>query len=67
MKNITVKIENHFGNDVIVPVCVNAQTFAKLVNNATLSKETIKHIQSLGYAVNIKQKIVSLHDVMESA
>lgn len=67
MKNITVKIENQFGNDVILPVCINALTFAELAGTKTLTKTAIKHIQSLGYAVNIKQDIKTLHNLLECA
>jgi hypothetical protein len=62
-KNIVVKISTIYGKDVIIPVCVNARTFAEIAGTKQLTKNTINMIKSLGYHVNIKQEIKTLNDV----
>jgi len=64
-KNIVVKISTIDGNDAIIPVCVNAQAFAKIAGTETLSLRTLNLIKSLGYHVNVKTDVKSLHDIKE--
>ena len=64
-KSIVVQIKNVFGIDKVYPVCVNAQSFASIAGTETLTKETIKHVQALGYAVTVKQEIKTLASVLE--
>lgn len=64
IKSIVVKVVSQYGQKVIVPVCMSAITFADIAGTKTLTKESIKLIQSLGYAVNVKQEIVTLNDFM---
>ena len=66
-KSIVVAIKTQSGTEVVVPVCVNAQTFADIANAKTLSKDTIKHIQKLGYAINIKQEVKTLANIFATA
>ena len=62
-KSIVVQIKNVFGTDKVYPLCVNAQSFAAIAGTETLTRETIKHIQALGYAVTIKQDVKTLANV----
>ena len=51
---ITVKIKNIYGNETVYPVCDTAQTFAKMLNTKTLTREALKHIKALGYSIQVE-------------
>jgi hypothetical protein len=51
-----------YGVTKFYPVCERSQIFAKIAGTVTLTKETIKHIKSLDYAVIIKVREPQLGD-----
>ena len=51
---IIVKIKSVYGNETVYPVCETAQTFAKMLNTKTLTREALRHIKALGYSVQIE-------------
>jgi hypothetical protein len=51
---ITVKIKNVYGQEMIYPVCEKAQVFAKISNTKTFTKDTIQNIKALGYAIKVE-------------
>ena len=51
---ITVKIKNIYGNETVYPVCDTAQTFARMLNTKTLTREALKHIKALGYTIQVE-------------
>ena len=53
---IKIKITENFGNEAIYPVCQNAQTVADIAGTKTLTRSTLKSIQSLGYEIDIAQQ-----------
>ena len=59
-QNITVEIKDVYGVSKVYPVCDEAKIFAAIAGTKTLRPEDIKHIQTLGYAVEIKQREVRL-------
>ena len=57
---ITVKIKNSYGRELIYPVCKQAIIFATIAGKATLSREHIKNIRSLGFTVETQQQTESV-------
>lgn len=57
---ITVSIKHPFGQERIYPVCPTARAFCELTGTKTLSRQNIKSIKALGYAVIVEQKPVKL-------
>jgi len=57
-RTITVKIKNVYGNDLIYPVCDNAQKFAVLTNKKTLSKNELAYIKALGFKVKVEAPVL---------
>jgi len=57
-RTITVKIKNVYGNDLIYPVCDNAQKFAVLTNKKTLSKNELAYIKALGFEVKVEAPVL---------
>lgn len=55
--NITVRLVNQYGTQVIVPVCVTAKTLAELAGTKNLTPVAIKLIKKLGYVVNVEQTL----------
>lgn len=52
---IIVNIRNVYGKETIYPVCDAAKTFAEIAGTATLTPQTMRHIEKLGYRVLIEQ------------
>ncbi len=55
---ILVKIGNNYGNEVIYPVCDDAQVFAAIAGTKTLTAGTIAAIKRLGYKINVEQRSI---------
>ena len=50
---ISVKIRNAYGRDIIDPVCDRAKLFAEIAGTKTLTAEAIYKIIALGVKLNI--------------
>jgi hypothetical protein len=59
---IEIEMRDVYGVTKFYPVCERSQIFAKIAGTVTLTKETIKHIKSLDYAVIIKVREPQLGD-----
>lgn len=46
---IQIEIKRVYGNVVAYPICNQAKLFASIAGTSTLTMETIKHIQALGF------------------
>jgi len=53
---LLVRITNNYGSRVVYPVCETARRFADLVGTKTLTPDTLKKIQALGYAIHVQQE-----------
>ena len=53
---ITVKVREVYGNQVIYPVCEKAQIFASLAGTKTLTTQALKAIKALGYTIVVEQQ-----------
>ena len=60
MKQIKVEIKNVYGKETIYPACEQAQIFAELVGQKTLTKGDIIKIKRLGYEIEVIQNAVKL-------
>jgi hypothetical protein len=57
---IVVEVRDVYGVSKVYPVCGEAQIFAAIAGTKTLRPEDIKHIQMLGYEIQIKQPEVNI-------
>jgi hypothetical protein len=55
MPSVKVEIKDVYGVRTVYPVCENARTFAAIAGTKTLTKDTIRHIKDLGFAVVLVQ------------
>lgn len=64
MPTIIVMPRTEYGVERIYPVCENAQLFAMIAGQKTLTLENIKHIQALGYKVLEEKPKSALYGVL---
>ena len=57
---IQVKITKPFGQERINPVCEIAETFCRMLNQKSLTRQNIQYIKVLGYEVEVVQEVTSL-------
>lgn len=59
-KQITVRIKNVYGNELVYPVCEAAKRFASLTNTKTFSHRNLCDIEALGFLVVVEaQKLAA--------
>ena len=51
---IYVKIKSVYGKDKYYPCCSKGKAFAKIAGTKTLTEETIKQIQNIGFTVKVE-------------
>ena len=49
--SITIQTRNVYGNEAHYPICDKAQSFAQIAGTKTLTVQTLKLIQMLGYDI----------------
>ncbi len=52
---VIINIKNVYGNETIYPACDLSRTFADIAGTKTLTRDTMRHIEKLGYRVLIEQ------------
>lgn len=52
---LTIECKDVYGRTLYYPACEKAKLFARLTKKTTLTPETIKIAEKLGYTINIKQ------------
>ncbi len=52
---LTVKIGNNYGKKVVYPVCEQSRIFAMIAGTTTLTLDTLRLINKLGYTTQIEQ------------
>ena len=50
---IQVEIKDVYGAMKVYPVCQKAKLFSKIANTKTLTEETLKNIERLGYQLEV--------------
>ena len=57
---LIVSIKKVYGNEMIYPANSVAQIFADISRQKTLSRETLKHAQALGFKIEVQQQQLEL-------
>ena len=52
---ITIRIDKNYGIETAYPVCDRAQLFARIAGTKTLTRNTLRDIDALGYQIEIEQ------------
>ena len=51
---ITVKIKDQYGRQVVHPVCKKAKLLAGIAGTVTLTRESLEAIKQLGYQITVE-------------
>jgi hypothetical protein len=52
---ITIRIDKNYGIETAYPTCDRAQLFARIAGTKTLTRNTLRDIDALGYQIEIEQ------------
>jgi hypothetical protein len=53
---ITVRMDKNYGIETVYPFCEQAKLFAKIAGTKTLTRNTLRDVQLLGYEIVIAQE-----------
>lgn len=53
-KFIVIRIKNVYGNETIYPACREAEIFAGIAGTKTLTRDTLRRIEALGYQITVE-------------
>jgi hypothetical protein len=53
-QSIKVGIRNVYGNEVVYPACPASAIFAEIARTKTLTSETLRMIERLGYTIEVE-------------
>lgn len=56
---IIIKITKNFGTEAIYPVSDSAQVFARIAGTRTLTRDTLKYVEKLGYKITVQQEVLT--------
>ena len=53
---LTVRVKNVYGNELIYPVCEQSKLFAQLADTETLTQRAVETIKKLGYTFTVESQ-----------
>jgi hypothetical protein len=59
-QTLIIEAKSNYGNQVFYPVNETAQVFANIAGTKTLSLDTIRQAKRLGFAVEVKQPVITI-------
>ena len=60
---IRVVVKNVYGTDKVYPFCMKARNFAEIAGTKTLTRDTLRLVQLLGYQVRVQPTIINMDQV----
>ena len=60
---IRVVVKNVYGTDKVYPYCMKARNFAEIAGTKTLTRDTLRLVQLLGYQVRVQPTIINMDQV----
>ena len=55
---IRVVVKNVYGTDKVYPYCMKARHFAEIAGTKTLTRDTLRLVQLLGYQLRVQPTII---------
>ena len=55
---IRVTVQNVYGTDKVYPYCLKASYFADIAGTKTLTRDTLRLVQLLGYQLRVQPTII---------
>ena len=57
---IRVTVQNVYGTDKVYPYCLKASYFAEIAGTKTLTRDTLRLVQLLGYQVTVQPTTINM-------
>ena len=57
---IRVVVKNVYGTDKVYPYCMKARNFAEIAGTKTLTRDTLRLVQLLGYQVRVQPTTINM-------
>ena len=64
---ITVKHRSNYGIDTFYPSCATAKLFAQIAGTKTLTRNTMRDVQALGYDIELETEAPKLFKQLQTA
>ncbi len=64
---IKIRIANNYGIETAYPVCDKAILFARIAGTKTLTRDTLKHVEALGYQITIAEQTFKTFKHLQTA
>ena len=64
---ITVKHRSNYGIDTFYPACPAAELFARIAGTKTLTRNTLRDVQALGYEIELHTEAPKLFKQLATA
>ena len=60
---IRVVVKNVYGTDKVYPYCMKARNFADIAGTKTLTRDTLRLVQLLGYQVRVQPTTINMENI----
>ena len=60
---IRVVVKNVYGTDKVYPYCMKARNFAEIAGTKTLTRDTLRLVQLLGYKVRVQPTTINMENI----
>ena len=60
---IRVVVKNVYGTDKVYPFCMKARNFAEIAGTKTLTRDTLRLVQLLGYQVRVQPTTINMENI----
>ena len=60
---IRVVVKNVYGTDKVYPYCMKARNFAEIAGTKTLTRDTLRLVQLLGYQVRVQPTTINMENI----
>jgi len=63
VNEIRVTVKNVYGTDKVYPYCMKARNFAEIAGTTTLTRDTLRLVQLLGYQVRVQPTTINMENL----
>ena len=60
---IRVVVKNVYGTDKVYPYCPKARHFADIAGTKTMTRDTLRLVQLLGYQVRVQPTVINMENI----
>jgi hypothetical protein len=64
---IQIRIDKNYGIETAYPVCEQAVLFSRIAGTKTLTRDTLRHVEELGYQIIIAEQTYKTFKHLQTA